>query len=600
VNTIPVKQREFNEIEKNIQDAVKNPLTYIINSDATGNWFSNSRYKVAGTSPNYTTWDLWSDNAKGGNSNANSSSVPLKNESRSYELKSELDPCPNGWRVPSYYGRETQNNNLSFFGRKDWNNSDSNAATRQLFPDVQHTQLHGVKVYPGLGIDFENADAGARNLGTVPISGVYVYYPNSAAPNAPIGVVYQDQGAVSGIWSATYGYDGARLFSMISDPLRTNTTVGLHALYNNQTNPTKAGNSVRCMRDPNWAQIGNFVTNYFADVRENYTKGLQNPNSYLVTDATPLSIPVSKAFSVFNQNLSEHGMLSSNALVAKVLWTTNPNLVQSVQIVHTSNDARESDILVQFNPNEKGNAVISLHNNDTSSPAYWSWLIWAPEENPSSISYLTEANLASSFNLVNPTKSMLPPLLTTFMDRNLGAMKVMPNTLDANEADLAQGLHYQWGRKDPIPAFNKRGSGTQTIYLGSENSSVNGILNFTPITSSDYDNTKTTSYSSYGLTVGNSFEKTKTSILYSVQNPIQFLYQNGTGALYNGGNHYANDVTQVKDWVSSDRAQASDRWGHGTSNSVCVVLGWVCLILIPSNKYHNICAMSCSFKWLFS
>ena len=108
VNTIPVQVRPFNEIEKNIQYSVKNPITYIVNTDAGGNWFSSSRYKVAGVSPNYITWDLWSDNAKGGNSNANSSSTTLKNESRSYELKSELDPCPNGWRVPSYKGRETQ------------------------------------------------------------------------------------------------------------------------------------------------------------------------------------------------------------------------------------------------------------------------------------------------------------------------------------------------------------------------------------------------------------------------------------------------------------------------------------------------------------
>ena len=118
-NTIPVKIRPFDEIEKNIEFAVKNPLVYIINTDNTGNWFSSSRYKVAGVSPNYVTWDLWSDNAKGENSNASSSSTTLKKESASYELKSELDPCPSGWRVPSYYGRETQNNNLSFFGRKN-------------------------------------------------------------------------------------------------------------------------------------------------------------------------------------------------------------------------------------------------------------------------------------------------------------------------------------------------------------------------------------------------------------------------------------------------------------------------------------------------
>lgn len=569
-HTIPVKQREFNEIEKNIQDAVRNPLTYIINTDATGNWFSNSRYKVAGTSPNYTTWDLWADNAKGGNSNANSSSTTLKNESRSYELKSELDPCPNGWRIPSYYGRETQNNNLSFFGRKDWNNSDANISFRQLFPDAQNAQLNGVKVYPGLGIDFEQADGGGRNLGQVPVSGVYVYYPNTSAPNAAVGITFQDQGAVTGLWSATYGYDGARLFSMISDNLRNNTAVGLHALYNNQTNPTKAGNSIRCMKDPNLLKIGNFTTEYFADARENYTKGLNNPNSYIATDGGTVTIPVSKAFSVYNQMLSNNEMLNSDNLVSKVLWSTNPGLIQSIQIVQTSGDARDANIVVQLNPNQKGNAVISLHNGDTGTDAYWSWLIWVPNGNPTTntVSYLTEANLTSQYNFVNPTKSTLPPLVTTFMDRNLGAQEVMPSQFNQDAADQAQGLHFQWGRKDAIPAFNKRGATTQLLYLGSENSSLNGIINYTAMTPDAYENTMAVPFANYAANNGTAFEKTRASILYSVKNPQKFLYQTGTGTLYNGGNHYSNDLAQVRDWVSSDRAQAQERWGHATAKSV--------------------------------
>jgi hypothetical protein len=570
VNTIPVKLREFDDIEKNMQDAVRNPLTYIVNSDNTGNWFSNNRYKVAGTSPNYTTWDLWADNAKGGNSNANSSSTVLKNESRSYELKSELDPCPNGWRIPSYYGRETQNNNLSFFGRKDWNNSDTNASYRQLFPDAQNIQLHGVKVYPGLGADFENADTGGRNIGNLPVSGGYVYYPNSVAPNAAIGAIFQDQGSVVGLWSATYGFDGARLFSMISDPLRTNTAVGLHALYNNQTNPSKAGNAIRCMRDPNLLKIGDFTTSYFTESRENYTKGLHNPNTYLATDGATITIPVSKAFSVYNQKLSDQGMLASNALVSKVIWATNPGLIQSVQIVQTSTDFRDANIVVKLNPNQKGNAVISLHNQNTNSATYWSWLIWAPNGNPStnSISYLSEANLVSQYNFVNPTKSTLPPLLTTFMDRNLGAMEEMPSQLDAVLADEAQGLHFQWGRKDAIPAFNKRGNGTQVLYLGSENSSANGIINYTAMSVVDYENQMTNAYGNYAASYGTTFEKVRNNILYSVQNPMTYLYQSGLGSIYNGGNHYSNDLSQIKDWVSTDRAQAQERWGHGGEKSV--------------------------------
>lgn len=100
---------------------------------------------------------MWSDNAKGGNSNANSSSTVLSKESRTYELKSELDPCPNGFRVPSYYGRVTQNNNLSFFGRKsNWSNDDPTVLAK-ILPNDLNTSLDGIKVYPGLGMDFTNA-----------------------------------------------------------------------------------------------------------------------------------------------------------------------------------------------------------------------------------------------------------------------------------------------------------------------------------------------------------------------------------------------------------------------------------------------------------
>ncbi len=569
-NTIPVKLREFNEIEKNIQFSVKNPITYIINSDQNGNWFSSSRYKVAGTSPDYITWDLWSDNAKGGNSNANSSSTTLKNESRSYELKSELDPCPNGWRIPSYYGRETQNNNLSFFGRKGSGvNDDQNLNNRQFFPDSQNSVLDGIKVYPGLGIDFRGSKENLRNIGVIPTSGAYVYYPNSVAPNEPIGIIYQDENSTGGLWSSTYGYDGGRLFSFISDPYRSSTSVGLHAIFNNQTNPTKTGNAVRCMKDPNLAQIGNFATEYFNATQENYTKGLDYPNTYLIEgDNRLVEIPVNKAFSVYNQKLSEGKMLNADNLVSKVLWTTNKELVQSIQIIPTTGDKKDSKILVQLKPNQFGNAIISLHNGDTSTPAYWSWLIWVPKDKPSQneIKYLTEKTYSSQLNFVNPTVSKQPPLLSKFMDRNIGAILATPSTSNTIDIEQTQGLHFQWGRKDAIPAF---ANDLSRIFLGSENSSANGILTYTEVNNSSYESSNfTSSYNNYGSTNNSKYEKLKANILYSVQNPLTFMYQPGQGMLYNGGNHYANDLSQVRDWVSNERGDVSNRWGHASEKSI--------------------------------
>lgn len=570
VNTIPVLVRPFDEIEKNIKYSVNNPITYIINTDNTGNWFSSSRYKVAGDNPNYITWDLWSDNAKGGNSNASSSNATLKNESRSYELKSELDPCPNGWRIPSYYGRVTMNNNLSIFGRKySGVNDDADINSRQIFPNTINSHLDGIKVYPGLGMNFENAQGGNRNIGNLSVSGGYVYYPNASAPNAPVGVIFQDDFANNGLWSSTFAYDGVRIFSMISDSFRTTTNVGLHAIYNNETNPTKAGNAVKCMRDPNLLKIGNFATQYFSAEKEDFKEGLDNPNSYVILKQRTIEIPINKAFSVYNQHLSDHDMLPSDNLKAKVLWTTNKNLVANVSIQSNSGDIRNSVIVVNTVSGETGNAVISLHSGSVDSPALWSWHVWAPSNDPTlnSISYLTESPITTAYNFVNPTTSKMPPMVTVFMDRNLGAES---NSLESGKAN---GLHYQWGRKDPLPVFPEGSS--KIIYKSGANTSKldpvaafkGKVSTYIDTNSDDYLNYHTVSYGDYGSDNSVKYKRERENILYSVQNPLQFLYQPGIGNLYNGGNHYGNDLTKVRDWVSDERAGADDRWGHADKKS---------------------------------
>lgn len=566
-HTIPVEIRPFDDIGSNMRYAVHHPLTYIINSDSNGNWFSRSRYKTAGASPNYITWDLWSDNAKGGNSNGNSSNTALRTESRSYELKSELDPCPNGWRIPSYYGRETQNNNLAFFGKHDWNNDDNVIAHRQLFPNSPNPNLAGIKVYPGLGMNLTQAQNGQRNLGVLSISGGYVYYPNSGTSSVP-KIVFQDNVANGGLWSATYAYDGARIFSMISDPARTNTAVGLHALLNNQTNPTRSGNAVKCMRDPNLAAIGNFGTEYFASNETNFTEGLDQPNSYIVLDQTNLQIPVSKAFSVHNQLLSNQEILPSDNLIAKVLWSTNTLLVRALEIKVNPADPKLSHIEVYLNSAQKGNAVISLHNGKPESPALWSWHIWAPEDDPTqnTVSYTTEAATPVAHHFINASTSNLPPLQTEFMDRNLGAHE---STLASG---FANGLHYQWGRKDPLPTF----LGKQVAYTASDEVRLSSFTTpliddedqwYMKLNDEQYSKKFAMSYDYYSQNEYETSKKVQENIRFSIENPLHFMYHKGLGAIYNGGNHYGNDLTQVRDWVSDQRAQGENRWGHADKKS---------------------------------
>lgn len=575
LNSIPLKIREFNEIEKNMDFAVKNPITLIINTD-NANWFSNQAHRIEAAGTSYMSWDLWSDNYKGGNGNANSSNSAIRSDTRSYELKSELDPCPDGWRVPSYYGRVTPNNNLGPWGRKNSGVNDDTTANSKLMPDQQNYALDSIKVYPGLGMDFTKAQNGGRNLGLMPNTGSYVYYPNSVAPNTQIYSVFQDENSNGGLWSGTYGYDGPRYLGLISDPERLDiSTAGLDAVYVNQTGKSKDALAVRCMKDPNVASIGHFPTQYFSDTKENYKIGLDFPNTYLAVNQTTVEIPISKAFSVYNQILTNHENLPSNHLVAKILWTDNPNLVSTINLNLSVSDVRDGKIEIKLKQGEYGNAVISLHNNSTDTPAYWSWQIWSVSDDPTinSITYTTEKSQPFSYNFASVTKSTLPPLTTTFMDRNLGATDQVntPPTGNVQQTALkAGGLQYQWGRKDPIPSFNiaQIGQNVNSIFLGSENTSETGILTYTAITDQDYKNNFSKDFILFASNNSSDIKKVSENILYSINNPLLYLYQNGLGQLYDGGNKKNNDLTQIRDWVSNKQGVASDRWGHANQKSI--------------------------------
>ncbi|WP_312766227.1 hypothetical protein [Epilithonimonas sp.] len=136
---ISIKQRGIdtgtNNINGNIRYSINNPIDIISHASNDGTWFSNQEYKINNSNPDLIeTWDLWADNRKGLHSNASSGNATVATDSRSYELKSEYDPCPNGWRVSSHYGRNTVNNNLNPLGRKNSGvNDDTNIPYSQIF-----------------------------------------------------------------------------------------------------------------------------------------------------------------------------------------------------------------------------------------------------------------------------------------------------------------------------------------------------------------------------------------------------------------------------------------------------------------------------------
>lgn len=588
-----VVQRKYDDINDNIKYSIHNPFTYILApKESTRTWFSKKEFKQEGA--NYVTWDLWGDNTKGKDSNGGSSNVIVNKDSWSYELKSAFDPCPNGWRIPSYYGRETVSNSLSPWGRNnsggnddkynDWNkdfflNPNVNEGNSLAFisTKVNNYTLNGIKIYPYLGMDFTNAQGGKRNIGVFPITGNFEPFKT----NDNLSVVYEDLGADGGIWPATYAR-GAKYFKINSD-MTKNNKLGIHqVLATNQTADTDLGHSVRCMRDPNISKIGNFVTEYLPAKVIDYTDGLNNPNSYIISGKNIQKIPVNKAFSVNNQYLTDHELLPSDQLVANVYWTTNKKLIKRVYI-EKAEDPKNSNIIVEIDPSQTGNAVISLHNGKISNPIYWSWHLWAPASEIETLTYVTEQPMdLVNKDFINMTKSTFAPLTTTFMDRNMGAIEAFPlidvkeiaNSKIIEKIKYSGGMQYQWGRKDPIPSFVYAGNqGSYEIYMGNVNPN-SGSISYENISINELSyQTKYTQKYPYTTSISNDknkYSRIRKAIKYSVENPLTFLYHPGTSSYDFVPQSNKHDI---RDWVSNsvadklERGFAEDRWGHGGKKS---------------------------------
>jgi hypothetical protein len=142
-------------------------------------------------------------------------------------------------------------------------------------------------------------------------------------------------------------------------------------------------------------------------------------------------------------------------------------------------------------------------------------------------------------------------------------------------------LHFQWGRKDPLPVFFNPGGnydfgtavGNQgSIYknlnkytIRSQSGPIsNGIIPYSETIDStsyttNYAKEFSTDYSSVFSTADSKTDKIKKVLMYAVKNPLYFLYQNPSNE--------TNQFKKVRDWVSDENGQFTDRWGHGTEKS---------------------------------
>lgn len=124
-----------------------------------------------------------------------------------------------------------------------------------------------------------------------------------------------------------------------------------------------------------------------------------------------------------------------------VLWETwNTKEIPTKGSVVKAAYMANGRILFRTSTNE-GNAVIAAR--DASNNIVWSWHIWRKNTDPRTFTFRFPAYASTSGTFDDTGTTSRSGL--TMMTCNLGALS------DTN-SNLSTGLHYQWGRKDPMPA----------------------------------------------------------------------------------------------------------------------------------------------------
>lgn len=138
---------------------------------------------------------------------------------------------------------------------------------------------------------------------------------------------------------------------------------------------------------------------------------------------------------------------------AQLLWQTEPNLIADVKL-------RSNQVYFTLNGEaggalKEGNAVIAVFSEaDGGGDILWSWHIW-----------VTAADLDAAVQTYTLYDNFAAAGPTVLMDRNLGALKA--GMWGTNGDNLALGLLYQWGRKDPFQNIDDTDiGGTGALAIG--------------------------------------------------------------------------------------------------------------------------------------
>lgn len=586
----------------NIKYSINNPFKFIINnqvypnSSVKMNWFGSLNWQVPANYTREAEVNLWSDNMEGRNF-----TNPIPNND--YKSKAVFDPCPNEWRIPSMtttmVGYTGMKSNFSPFGFNNDTEDFASFTGLGMYKTMKPANTsypnnlsfaRNIKVYPNLGVDLTAFGATATdNLGQFPGTGRIYFHSTKQS------WVWQDQHHTL-LWTATMSKQVAsNVFStnaraLLIIPENEGTDIPDSSLPNitgrYHINPmevvsTTEGAGCRCVRDPLFIDNKyNFPTEYYSE-NVSYTEGINEPNTEQREKGTGtiIEIAVSKAIAMQNHYLNNKDIIkpaSYNNLIANVYWATDPNLIRKIEITNPSPSnlasIKDSKIKVFIGDGKSGNAIITLHNGSITNPVYWSWHIWITDTAIGTKQYVTTQGDSNAPNYVNYVQNRPYAVKATeFLDRDLGAMNELPTSAtDLGLIKSAAGLHYQWGRKDPLPVFkNSVDESEKLVYLGTPKTDGSGEFTYTELSRSTYESTGGTylkKYNDYSVLAGviltdKTALNTARVLNYSVKNPLVFMMPSDIIPYTGIGKFVGND------WLSKEPNVFYDRWGKGNAKS---------------------------------
>ena len=381
-------------------------------------------------------------------------------------IKSEYDPCPDGWRVPTLNELTAMVSNV-VWGQNDglygsWiGGSASNSSAEKFF-------------LPAAGLtDYSYFPSGRGNCGC--------YWSSKSVDGINYGYIFGSDGYFDtysfgeASWSVRCVKDDTEVIlveSISINKTELTLSVGTTETLSASFLPANANQKeVYWYSKDNWVATvdasGKIEAKGVGTVTITAMAGMQTAECVVtVVEETYFDLSLSGTansyivsqngsykFKTVKGNSSESvGAVAS----AEVLWESfgtdvTPNVGDLVKNVSYNNGEITFDTADTF---KEGNAVIAA--KDASGNILWSWHIWLTDE-PQGQVYYNNAG--------------------TMMDRNLGATSATPGDVGA------LGLLYQWGRKDPFLGSSSISSDIEAKSTGTwpsavSSNSANGTIEY--------------------------------------------------------------------------------------------------------------------------